>query len=344
MYATLAEIRRASRNLAVVQTAEPSVIRDWGREAVAIINRFCSQDFTFEQGVAKSVVVNGFPTQLPKTISGNVSVASLTGKEVTPPVVSVESDGTVTLTVGDYDNIPGKTYLVYRPARYDVGPGESVTNLRSDVIRIFGDWGYAPSEEFLIVNYANDLKASYNAHLADVVVHNVPDGVNTIGSPDATDLDSAMTIINEALVVMPLHFQDAAAHVEVDNISFAGLVPATDELTAMTLSNQLKNRYNAHAVDTSYHLEAAGNDTLICASVDNPVLPYSIKLVFLRLVKRIAIRDNLDDDLQFNNYYTSETTGDGYQYNLSNPTLRNVLRPEDKELLWPYIKHGVIVT
>lgn len=71
--------------------------------------------------------------------------------------------------------------------------------------------------------------------------------------------------------------------------------------------------------------------------------PEAVKIVFLRLVMRLAIRSSEEDMIHLNSGYTNEVTGDGYSYNLSNGTLRNLLRPEDFVLLWPYVNHGVVI-
>lgn len=71
--------------------------------------------------------------------------------------------------------------------------------------------------------------------------------------------------------------------------------------------------------------------------------PDAIKIVFIRLVLRLAIRSSEEDMIHLGSGYTTETTGDGYAYNLSNGTLRNLLRPEDFVLLWPYVNHGIVI-
>jgi hypothetical protein len=68
-----------------------------------------------------------------------------------------------------------------------------------------------------------------------------------------------------------------------------------------------------------------------------------IRRVFLRLVQRLAIRDEAEDHRQINSVYASETLGDGYTYDLNNGTLRNLIRPEEAHMLLPYVNRGRIV-
>lgn len=73
------------------------------------------------------------------------------------------------------------------------------------------------------------------------------------------------------------------------------------------------------------------------------VIPLPIKIVFFRLIRRLAIRSDNEDYVNINGGYTSETTGNDYSWNIGNGTVRNLLRPEDFTLLWPFINNGVII-
>lgn len=75
----------------------------------------------------------------------------------------------------------------------------------------------------------------------------------------------------------------------------------------------------------------------------DPMVPDPIKVVFLRLVKRLAVRSSSEDYVNINGGYTSESVGDAYLWNIGNGTVRNIFRPEDFVLLWPYINHGTVI-
>lgn len=74
-----------------------------------------------------------------------------------------------------------------------------------------------------------------------------------------------------------------------------------------------------------------------------PSVPAEVSRVYFRLVERIAIRSNEDDQLQQNAPYAKQGDGDGYDYDLGNATLRNLLRPEDRAQLWKWVNHGRLV-
>ena len=71
--------------------------------------------------------------------------------------------------------------------------------------------------------------------------------------------------------------------------------------------------------------------------------PAAVARVFRILIDRIAARSHEDDALQVNAPYARQDDGDGYSYDLGNGTLRNLLRPEDRAALWPYVHHGRVV-
>lgn len=73
------------------------------------------------------------------------------------------------------------------------------------------------------------------------------------------------------------------------------------------------------------------------------LVPEEVTRVFKRLIERIAARSNEDDVLQQHAPYLREDDGDGYSYDRGNPTLRNLLRPEDRAALWKWVSYGRIL-
>lgn len=68
--------------------------------------------------------------------------------------------------------------------------------------------------------------------------------------------------------------------------------------------------------------------------------PAEVARVYFRLIERLAVRSHEDDQLQMHAPYGKQSDGDGYDYDLGNATLRNLLRPEDRAQLWKWVNHG----
>jgi len=343
MYASVEDIRAASRNLDAIMSAPRSEIEAWGLEAKTIIDRFCGQDFNFEVHSTRIVRADGYILNFDKPISGDVSLISQTGTDITGPDVTERADGTRTLIFGDYFMYPGESYFLYKPSNRNFYPPSNPRNWAPDNLEITGDWGWAVSEADLVIRLANEIKDKYQSHRSSGVFHQAIDVVNVVSSPDADDLDSAITLLNELKVDISNHFLDLGFHCAVEEEAIDSGI-ATNLQTAMTLAEDVKHDFNLHIVNEPAHqCMELDHENHVYGSTSNPIMPPTIKIVFTRLVKRLAIRSNLDDTLQLNSPYVSELTGDGYTYNLNNGTLRNLLRPEDRELLWPYVSHGRII-
>lgn len=341
MYATIEDIKSSSRNLEAILCASNAEIREWMEEAFDVINTYCSQDFSFEQQRTKVFRADNFIINLDKILSGTISVFSQTCEDIIDPKVKIDNEGFECLEFGDYQLYPGKSYFIYHKANKYWPPKTYPGTFKPDMIEITGDWGYAPSYEFLLINLANDLRESYIGHIANALVHITPDISNVVSSPACTDLPSAILLINNIKAAFDSHAVDSAYHLDTV-LTWIESPDATDLDSAVILISELKKDFNDHLKQPGVHL-AMDEENVAVLSIDTPVIPRVIRRVFIKLVKRLAIRASLDDQLQYNSYYLSETTGDGYSYNLGNGTLRNLLRPEDKEALWPYVNHGAII-
>lgn len=343
MYATVNEIRAVSRNLETILSSPKGDIEWWGEEAKLVIDRFCGQDFSFEQRKTRVVRADDYILYFDKPISGDVELVSQTGGLVEDPTFTTNSDGSTTLRMGSYQIFPGKAYMLYHTSNLEFKPPRDPRLYRPDLLNITGDWGYATSKETLVVLLANELKEKYQSHRASGTFHQAIDVVNIVTSPDATDLDSAITLLNELKVDMSNHFLDLGFHCAIEAEAIDSPA-ATDLESAMILAEDMKHDFNLHIVNEPAH-ECMCLDTTnhVYGSTSNPTVPPAVKRIFIKLVQRISLRSNLDDQIQFNGPYESETTGDGYTYNMSNGTLRNLLRPEDRELLWPYVNHGRVI-
>ncbi len=101
---------------------------------------------------------------------------------------------------------------------------------------------------------ANILKASYNAHIASMTYHQTADTTNAVTSPDATDLSSLITLINEFRTDYEAHRILVGAgpvHGSADTVHAVTADPASDLDSAVTLIKDLHLRFEAHREDIS---------------------------------------------------------------------------------------------
>lgn len=323
MYATIDEIRAASTRLTAIKEADDGEISLWMEEAADVINTFCSQDFSLEFNVTKTLNVNHPTVYLPKALSGDLTI-SLSGS-------AVGSD--------DYYYDGENSSLRYEPLSYYYS--DPTKKLEPVKLSVTGIWGYAPSQEYIVIQVANDLKSKYDSHRASGSVHTIADTTNLITSPNATDLATAITLLNEIRADLIAHFADTSVHLFADP-AVPAVGAATDITSALLLADDLVTKYNDHLDDDLVHIVPDTANRVLWVT-DIPVLPRQVKRVFTRLVQRLALRADEEDQYQMNSGYASETTGDGYSYSLSDGTLRNLLRPEDREMLWPYMNRGRMI-
>jgi hypothetical protein len=333
MYATIDEIKASSKRVPQVLVGTPSDFEVWMDEAANAIHTFCSQNFVFEPHVSKRVsLFESTLAVLPKYLSGKVTVTTDGGDLVTSTNLTFDAgDLTVVLNNNQGRGLDG-----------NVGEWSTSYRRTAQFLNITGDWGYAPSQEYLLLAYANDLKTRYNAHRLDTEAHIAADNTNVILSADATDLSTAIVLLNELLEVINDHFADTSVHTVADsNISVS--VSATDERSALSLARELDKKWLAHLATGPSHLTVPNTNQRTIASVDALVMPNAIKRTFIRLVQRIAVRDDDEDFYNRNIGYQSEKTGDSYDYDLSNGTLRNLIRPEDFQVLHYHVNDGIVV-
>jgi hypothetical protein len=348
MYMTGDEVRALSRRLPEIINATDEELSFWMDEAFDVLNSYCQQDFVYERQVTKTVrATTGTLVYLPKVLSGEVTLADDCGNTFYSTTTSL-NDGCRTSTTVEL--FPGNFVLGYY--RYNQQyPGRGPHTLH-----VTGDWGFAPTSEGLLIDGVNSLKAAYEKHRVSTVAHNQADTLNPILSADASlvptntitvtsgfDLTSVAILLNELKGAINSHFGDFVVHVAADT-NTSVLPDVTDVASAWALLVDLKGRFNAHISNLTYHIETdTANLVKASADLEGSVMPRQIRRAFLRLVQRIAIRDDAEDHRQINSPYSTETLGDGYSYDLNNGTLRNLLRPEEVHMLLPYVNRGRIV-
>jgi hypothetical protein len=124
-----------------------------------------------------------------------------------------------------------------------------------------------------IIALVNDLRTDFIAHFAltSGSVHLAADTTSDdgIGSA-ATNLATAITLVNQLRAALVLHGANLTAHTIADtNIETGDLAPAaTDGQTAVTLANDLKSKYNAHRVLLTGTVHGAADSTNVTSAAD----------------------------------------------------------------------------
>lgn len=128
----------------------------------------------------------------------------------------------------------------------------------------------APNATILstLVALANELKADYNAHIANTnrPLHAVVDTANAVSAANASDLATAITLLNEIKADYNAHIANTggAYHAVVDTANAVTSSNASDLPSAVVLANELKNDFNAHRtqqvhyVSDTFELETSG--------------------------------------------------------------------------------------
>lgn len=350
MYMSIEDIQARSRRIPALCDATQEEVEFWIEEASDIIHDFCQQNFKLEKQVIKRVrATTNTLVHLPKTLGGEVTVFNSSMS----PVFSSATG----LTNSDVELFTGTFHLGWykNNSRYRNIPVNTVSGLNSgasaaagaETLFVKGDWGFYLTEEALLVDAANTMKTLYEAHRVDAAAHLGADTVNVVTLTDATDTATAILLINNLKAVIEAHLTDITVHNVSDDANVTSEPAATDSYTAFVLLQDIKYKYNSHISKTgsgSPHVVAdQANVAYFSTDCEGSVLPSSIRRVFLRLVQRLAIREDAEDLRQLNSPYSNETLGDGYTYSLDNGTLRNLLRPDEANMLRPYVNRGRIV-
>ena len=355
MYMTGDEIRALSRRIPEIVNATEEEISFWMDEAADVIHAFCQQDFLYERQTTKQVRAGtNTLVYLPKILSGDVTITDMDGGEVfsnSKPnskfvnrTLFNDSDTIVYNTIGlsttglAIELFPGSNVIAYYQGNKVYRPA------KAKILNVKGDWGFTPDKEAFFITAVNTLKTCYETHrMTADDVHLAIDTTNVSLSPLGTDLITALTLLNELQEAINGHFGNTLAHKEADT-NLSTVQAASDIDSGFTLVQDLKKKFNAHCYSIKCHIKA-DETNIVWAGVDpdTAVLPRPLRRVFLRIVQRLAIRDEAEDFRQMNSAYTSETLGDGYTYDLSNGTLRGLIRPEEAHMLLPYVNRGRVV-
>ena len=354
-YMSAGDIRILSRRVPIIVDAPLEELQFWMDEAKDVIDTFCGQSFDFEHQTTKTVrATTSTLVYLPKPLSGEVTISgenngvlfsTQKGTPINNNIPSVFIDLPIEVHSGNstkiFELFPGSHVFGY------YWNNQLYRSPAAKTLFVTGDWGYKLTELDLLISAANELKQTYAAHIASTVFHIAADTTNTV-TVTATNETSAIDLANELQNAFNNHLASTTVHTTADtNASDVSI--ATDVSSAFLLLYDLKNKFNEHIDRGSnnnppIHLEKDEvNISVVNLDDKNAVMPSVIRRSFLRIVQRIAIRSDYEDHRQISSPYITESLGDEYSYDLSNGTMRNLIRPEEAVMLLPYVNRGPVV-
>ena len=131
----------------------------------------------------------------------------------------------------------------YEAHRVLVGTGGSQVHLAADSTDSIAAT-HPATDRTTCVALANDLRAKFIAHEANVVAHTIADGTDTV---------TAVVCVGHC------HKVDDAVDV------LTATNPATDLTTGIALANDLRSKYNTHIASTTYHVAADATNPVTVA-------------------------------------------------------------------------------
>jgi hypothetical protein len=157
----------------------------------------------------------------------------------------------------DLDSITSSAVPTDDPVREDAG----VKTLDAKVLHFCC--------ELLGVDGTKETQVRFWGLNKDIRVHQVVDRPGPPLSADATDLNSAIALLNELKVLFNAHLGSAEAHLAADSTNTVTSPDATDQGTAETLANEIKADHNAHRVGTTYHARKDGETAVAAADASD---------------------------------------------------------------------------
>jgi hypothetical protein len=107
--------------------------------------------------------------------------------------------------------------------------------------------GAAPTDTTTVISFTNGLRQLLNRHFADDYAHDT--AVSTaLADATATDLTTALVIMNADKASYGTHLAAASVHFNNDGTNTISAANATDQTTAITLLTELRTDVGAHVV------------------------------------------------------------------------------------------------
>lgn len=126
-----------------------------------------------------------------------------------------------------------------------------------------------------LITIANEIKADFNAHIADTGEHS-SSGSNTVTSSDADDMDTLLTLTSELLTKYELHLDNTGIHPgSIDQTQRLEERVITTIYGAATTLSDLKAKYNAHDNDSTAHTIGGGSHQITSKATRDDLLSSS---------------------------------------------------------------------
>jgi hypothetical protein len=145
---------------------------------------------------------------------------------------------------------------------------EAITSNRLKLDNVNFDISDVAQTTDKIVALANDLKSRYEFHRVQTVtigtdiegVHGTDDIINIITAPAATNLSSAITLLNDIRTQLNAHVIDVSGtppvHNSLDALSIVEAIQATNLPSALLLVNDIRKKYENHRQNRFIHQNA----------------------------------------------------------------------------------------
>ncbi len=107
--------------------------------------------------------------------------------------------------------------------------------------------GAAPTDATTVISFTNNLNRLLNRHFADDRAHNSALSAQ-LSSTEATDLTSAITIMNTQKSSFGTHLSASNVHFNNDGTNTIAAANATDQTTAIALLTEMRTDVGAHVI------------------------------------------------------------------------------------------------
>lgn len=210
-------------------------------------------------------------------VIGTVDVDGMTGTVVprgtTGALPIDDNEAYVEFVDGGTVGTPGITYQWSLDGGRTMSP---LVALGTDVVIAIPDSGvsfFLDPVEAGLVALVNDLRTDMLAHfiLTAGSVHLAADTTSDDGvAAAASDLATALTLVNTLRTALIAHAANTTAHTVADTAITSGTLPAAalNAQEAVTLANALKAAYNTHRVKLTSTIHGAADNTNVTSSAD----------------------------------------------------------------------------
>lgn len=150
-----------------------------------------------------------------------------------------------------------------------------LSDFQDDTFNDVENFGNYSSFISSLISLSNSLKISYNAHESSAVFHLAP-GVLPSTAPNASDLPTAITLLNDIRSNYNNHLVSLAQHDPADDGNLVSSPIASDADSAAILANEILEKFNSHIGFGQHHIN---NDSINTVPVFVPNSPLTAALL-----------------------------------------------------------------